>query len=996
MVLARRKRSWALEAKASASITRALSSVATEAKRQLARMDAGFAPDGHFLDTAQARRAAQAAIDDVKDTIKSATAKSGLILSGVNETAFNQSLLDVNYAIETATGLNADMGASFNQIFQQAAYQARTREVMDVSPIRAFTGTGAWMEDRYRETFMEAVVNGESVQATSNKLRKISGITDRAAQRITRTNVQAAFNDAHRLVYESNDDLFDGFIWVSTLDELTSQICAALDGKFFPLGSSPPGPPAHPNCRSVLVGHFRDPDLQAEQENDERRARQFTPEGDRYQPDSGALVGTELIPADTTYDEWLMQQPPAVTRQVTGSRLRDEFWRNGTLQLEELINPAMEPLTDTQAVRRVASKFPANAHYQELAKKYGVTPVDWKTILKEDRALIRSSPHTQPKTLKPKKKPKPPGPQPLTETEKVKISIESAPEKAKADDIVQSGKDASAARIEETVPDIPDAYKFGLSDDSAQEAMAQVMANKEKNQVVQAILKGEDPKDAAYRIGKQYGRKYTAAEVEEMKRTALSLQYRAQTETLKINEAHYIKRMDEAELKTKFAKGSQVQLDALTDVYESEQTAAYNMQGRLTIPKAGEAEVHIEFYDKNNKLVGAKAYSERYLARGSRWEVTDVVEGKSKMGDTRYTVKMRQLDDVKPPWYSMDEFAKEEQDYLRMMGLDKTGITRAEYNAMKKEFDDLILWRGEMNKVPPPPMPLNPGDIWRDNMTNPNLLGTRFMEAGSRNMEMEYAARSKLAMYRAQKEMDALGLTTDFIVNNPELAAQRIIQEMARLNKSADQLDIIDLLVDKARKGIGHATSFYSPEGKFGGDLEAALSVFRKHLETMPANQLSTKSVQSLRWTGKHGVRSGWSPSANAIEVNSSTEGRELIHEFNHPFEVHNNFGGLSAGQRDSYFSGTPFNEWEIREMNTGEYTMNAGKIWSDYTARSYSTMIEANEYTEIMTKVGDSLHIIGQNIHVPKEYRDDALKMFRRNPELLRFYWALLRNMAR
>src|SRR5690606_15144295 len=41
--------------------------------------------------------------------------------------------------------------------------------------------------------------------------------------------------------------------WSSQLDGRTSKVCAARDGMRWNIGEPHPVPPAHPNCRSVLV-----------------------------------------------------------------------------------------------------------------------------------------------------------------------------------------------------------------------------------------------------------------------------------------------------------------------------------------------------------------------------------------------------------------------------------------------------------------------------------------------------------------------------------------------------------------------------------------------------------------------------------------------------------------------------------------------------------------------------------------------------------------------
>jgi len=103
------------------------------------------------------------------------------------------------------------------------------------------------------------------------------------------------------------------------LDNKTSIVCAANDGKVFDVGKGPL-PPLHPNCRSTAVPYI------------------------------GPPVGTRAtvdgpVDADTTFETWLEDQTESVQDEVLG-RTRAQAWRNGTLSLEDMINQKnMQALT---------------------------------------------------------------------------------------------------------------------------------------------------------------------------------------------------------------------------------------------------------------------------------------------------------------------------------------------------------------------------------------------------------------------------------------------------------------------------------------------------------------------------------------------------------------------------------------------------------------------------------------------------------------------------
>ena len=106
--------------------------------------------------------------------------------------------------------------------------------------------------------------------------------------------------------------------FVATLDEKTSRICASLDGKTYPVGEGPM-PPRHPNCRSSATPFFGEP------------------VGNRASVDGP-------VPADTTFPQWLEDQPKSVQNQVLG-RTRAEAWRAGKLSFDQMVGRDLQPLT---------------------------------------------------------------------------------------------------------------------------------------------------------------------------------------------------------------------------------------------------------------------------------------------------------------------------------------------------------------------------------------------------------------------------------------------------------------------------------------------------------------------------------------------------------------------------------------------------------------------------------------------------------------------------
>ncbi len=274
-------------------LQKALRKIQRDALDSLAELEKKFADGGEFDGSQQAARSARRKIAELQRTISSVTTEATSTLIKARKDAFQQGVTDIAFAIDkTLGGSDFKIEGSFDVVNKLAAKSAREKPVLGVKPAQAFNGVKKSIQDKYSKVFMNAVLNGEDTRTTAKRLKDIGGLTERAATRIARTNLNAAMNDGLSETIHARKDLFDGYTWSSTLDNRTSDICRRLDGKFFPLGKTPPGPPAHPNCRSTLIPHFRDDDIQKFLDKQDRRARN---------PKTGK---NEIVKGGTTYKEW--------------------------------------------------------------------------------------------------------------------------------------------------------------------------------------------------------------------------------------------------------------------------------------------------------------------------------------------------------------------------------------------------------------------------------------------------------------------------------------------------------------------------------------------------------------------------------------------------------------------------------------------------------------------------------------------------------------------
>lgn len=172
----------------------------------------------------------------------------------------------------------------------------------------------------------EIVRKVRGTKANNFKDGILGGVTKREADAMVRTSLQHVSSQAQQLVMDDNDDIIEGYIWISTLDSRTTQQCRSLDGKFFKLGAGPQ-PPIHVNCRSTTIPKIKGVDLLA---NTTRASKDGQ------------------VPADQNYYEWLKTMPKDFQTDVLGPT-RAALFREGGLTAEQFarlnLDKNFEPLT---------------------------------------------------------------------------------------------------------------------------------------------------------------------------------------------------------------------------------------------------------------------------------------------------------------------------------------------------------------------------------------------------------------------------------------------------------------------------------------------------------------------------------------------------------------------------------------------------------------------------------------------------------------------------
>ena len=238
----------------------------------------------------------------------------------------------------------------------------------------------------------QGIVQGKTIQQMVQEVAgtRVAGFTDgilaasrRNAETIVRTGINHVSNVARESIWDANSEVISALQWTSTLDGRTSAICRARDGRMsatkgnkLPTGAKkllPAGarPPAHPNCRSVMIAiisgqglsdiagvrpFVRDTRTRAFQEKDFRvEAREADPQrwADSTRAQRNALVKIQrgewvsknvgTVPSSIDYDTWLRRQPRSFQDEVLGKAKAKKF-REG-LTLDKFVDRNGQELT---------------------------------------------------------------------------------------------------------------------------------------------------------------------------------------------------------------------------------------------------------------------------------------------------------------------------------------------------------------------------------------------------------------------------------------------------------------------------------------------------------------------------------------------------------------------------------------------------------------------------------------------------------------------------
>jgi len=224
---------------------------------------------------------------------------------------------------------------------------------------KAFRGIAVDQSERFGQVVRNGLLTGETTPDIAKRLigqlqfgetaktarqlaaagGELTAVADNQIMALVRTSINQVANAASQQVYEANQDITKKYRYIATLDTRTSARCRALDGREFEYGKGPM-PPQHFNCRSTTVPII-DPDI--------------------LPPSTVATRASKdgPVPVNTSYGQWLKDQPRSVQEEVLG---KDKVVYFNILAKKHGARDAMAKL-----VRDDGSELSLN----DLRKRYG-------------------------------------------------------------------------------------------------------------------------------------------------------------------------------------------------------------------------------------------------------------------------------------------------------------------------------------------------------------------------------------------------------------------------------------------------------------------------------------------------------------------------------------------------------------------------------------------------------------------------------------------------
>jgi SPP1 gp7 family putative phage head morphogenesis protein len=224
---------------------------------------------------------------------------------------------------------------------------------------KAFRGIATDQAERFSQVVRNGLLTGETTPAIAKRLvgqlqfgeqartarqlvaagGELTAVADNQIMSLVRTSINQVANSASMAVYEANQDISKKYRYIATLDSRTSSICRALDNQEFPYGKGPT-PPQHFGCRSAIVAVI-DPDILPPS----TIAKRASADGP--------------VPINTSYGQWLKDQPLKTQQDVLGASKVPYF------------NRLVEKYGAKDAMAKLVRDDGSELTLEQLRKRYG-------------------------------------------------------------------------------------------------------------------------------------------------------------------------------------------------------------------------------------------------------------------------------------------------------------------------------------------------------------------------------------------------------------------------------------------------------------------------------------------------------------------------------------------------------------------------------------------------------------------------------------------------
>jgi SPP1 gp7 family putative phage head morphogenesis protein len=237
-------------------------------------------------------------------------------------------------------GIATDQAERFSQVVRNGLLTGET------TPAIAKRLMGRLERSGERLIFGEVATTAGQLRAAGVKSIVASGgeltaMADNQIMSLVRTSINQVANSASMAVYEANQDISKKYRYIATLDSRTSSICRALDNREFEYGKGPT-PPQHFGCRSAIVAVI-DPDILPPS----TIAKRASADGP--------------VPINTSYGQWLKDQPLKTQQDVLGASKVPYF------------NRLVDKYGAKDAMAKLVRDDGSELTLEQLRKRYGPT-----------------------------------------------------------------------------------------------------------------------------------------------------------------------------------------------------------------------------------------------------------------------------------------------------------------------------------------------------------------------------------------------------------------------------------------------------------------------------------------------------------------------------------------------------------------------------------------------------------------------------------------------